>query len=1020
MKKILFSLLSVAILSGNMSAQYIQKMHYSSSFFGPNNAIKTASGDYIVNYTPMSPSTPSLMRWDAAGNILWNLEYNNGGFAYDLSSFTELANGNLLGLGSNNQALNTTIYDGSNGSPLIYSVQNISFSSGGNFGNMKLAASGNNAFFIASASNTRDSLFIGEVSGTTGLMVFVKAIDINFANSGQPYSSAYIIDMCKTASGDFLALVDISTNSPSSQTQAIIKFTTTGNLLFIKYYNPPVGTTSMNGNDICEAANGDLIVSGTMQAAGVNNAYAIRFNSSANPLWAKRWVTHSGSAFCTELANGSITIGMSGQTMSPDNFPRTGLCNISSSGNMNWYSSFGQTGGNMIGVYPGNSGFTTCLTSNNMNGTNGSVTLASADATGGMTGCSEFVTTVPSFSVAITTNSVTVVPTSMSPSLGSPTTFSSSSGLIFNTADPGIILAGTVTNPLCYGGFGSVNITVSNGTPNYAYSWSNGTSGQNLPNVYGGVYSIHVVDSRGCTEVDTFTVVSPAQLSTTYSVANVTCYGLHNGSINVTTSGGTPGYHWQWTTQDTTEDLSSLNGGFYQLTLTDANGCQKMLAVSVSEPQQLIAGIISSQNVKCHGACDGSLTGIASGGTQPYTYLWNNANNSTTTSIIGLCPGNYLFSVTDSKFCNTFSNAVITEPSALSISTSTLGSLCGVSTGEAAIAVTGGILPYTYQWSTSSTNDTAFNLSATSYSVNVLDANNCAINANVNVGLVTPTPQLCMVTVDSLSTHNILLWDKTGLNHIDYFNIYREDITNNYTLIAAVNYNALSEYHDYDTLMADPNITTKRYKISAVDSCGNESVKSNFHNTIFMQHNNGAFTWNTYTIQNSANPVTSYVLMRDDLSNGNWQQIGITAGTQNILNDPNYTTFQNTASWKVETIWSISCSPTLRQNNGTQAAIVRSKSNISNNRAVGIKSNTANMFAVYPNPATDVLTIEIEKLGNNCKIEIVNMLGEVVKQSSINEYQSKINVADLVNGMYNLKITSADKQVFTKKLLIQR
>lgn len=137
------------------------------------------------------------------------------------------------------------------------------------------------------------------------------------------------------------------------------------------------------------------------------------------------------------------------------------------------------------------------------------------------------------------------------------------------------------------------------------------------------------------------------------------------------------------------------------------------------------------------------------------------------------------------------------------------------------------------------------------------------------------TQSICLVTVDSLSTHNILYWDKTGMTLVDHFNIYREDLTNVYNFIAIVDYDSLSEYHDY---ASDPNVTTKRYKITAVDSCGTESPMSQYHNTIYVVDNgSGQYTWNLYAIENAPNPVTNYLLMRDDNGTGNWHQIGSTA-----------------------------------------------------------------------------------------------------------------------------------------------
>lgn len=316
-----------------------------------------------------------------------------------------------------------------------------------------------------------------------------------------------------------------------------------------------------------------------------------------------------------------------------------------------------------------------------------------------------------------------------------------------------------------------------------------------------------------------------------------------------------------------------------------------------------------------------------------------------------------------------------------------------------------------YVWSGGVANGVPFTpTTSQSYQLTGTDANGCSNEDTVTVLLKSPAAiSLCMVTVDSLSTHNILTWEKTGLsNDVDYFNIYREDITNNYTLIAAVDYDSLSQYHDYDMTYANPNVTTKRYKISAVDTCGNEGVKSPFHNTIFITDNNGSFTWNTYVIQGAGNPVNSYALMRDDLSNGNWNQIGTTAGTQNLLSDPNYTTYQATGSWRVETIWNISCTPTFRQSNGNLATVVKSKSNISNNRTMGIKSSTEGVVTFYPNPTSSDLTISLNgSLPGVTSIKMISLLGKEMYSATISEENKHvIDMSVYPTGTYLIQVTN--------------
>ncbi len=1010
MKKILFIFL-VALCTINVEAQLMNKMYSCSNFFDSKRSTKSSTGGHLIYYQPMAGGS-NLMSLDASGNILWNKAYENNSMALNFTDFCEVSGGKLIAIRIAG-AMESMTFNSVTGAPISHDNRIINAGSWSPSGPTLLAPDGNDAIFV-SPDGARDSLYVGKVLGSNGSISYINVINFNgVLSTDYSYSPSA---MKRTSTGQYLILCDIHNSANTNFKQAIVKVDANGNVLSFKYYDCPAGTVYWTGNSITEASNGDILVSGYANVSSVTGSYILRFDPNANFIWGKHLVNQANNTFHTEHANGDITLGVSAQALSPDNVTRCGLVNLSSSGSYLWARNFGFSGSNMCGINTDANDLTEVVQNSPMTGP-GAFVLQTADLSGNMPGCSESIGPISMNNLNFIVNSASPSVVGASLNLSTPFSFTELPPLNFTTSTPDIIVSGVVSNPACFGQFGNVNISVSAGYPNYSYSWSNGTSNQNLLNVLGGTYYSRIVDAKGCVAVDTFNVIEPPQLSATYTVSHVTCFGAQNGSINVTTIGGTPGYDYQWTTLATSEDLTGLSGGFYQLTITDTNNCSKTVGVAVSEPQQLIAGIISSQNVTCHGACNGSLTGIASGGTQPYTYQWNNPGNSTTTNITGLCPGNYLFSVTDSKNCFTFSNAVITEPAALAVSSNTTDAQCGSANGAASVQVTGGVTPYSYSWSSGSTNDTATNLYAGTYTVNVLDANNCPVSATVNVDLTTTVSELCLVTVDSMSTHNILMWDKTAFTNVEYFNIYREDITNSYTLIGAVDYDSLSEYHDMDMNFADPNVTTKRYKISAMDTCGNESAKSNFHNTIFISDNAGTFTWNTYTIQNSANPVTNYKLMRDDFATGNWQQIGITAGTQNVLNDPNYTTFQSTADWRVETVWSISCTSTMRQDgNSIQGAIVKSKSNISNNRAIGIQENANTNFGMYPNPAGNVLTIRSKNGGT---AEIVNALGETVLKANLDGAQNTLDISALANGIYYVKIANTQAQTL-KKLVVQR
>lgn len=1013
MKKYLLLLFSALYVAA--SAQFVNIKQIPSSAGGGNSVMGmygkqyTQSNNFLLAFDEMAGSK-NFVKFNAQGDTVYARKRDN---SYNIDALTEINDGSVYALNLNQDSL---ISNKINAQGYRVWKRKIALPAGGNWYGLAARSSGTDNIFCIGSSYwpAGGHALIGKLD-SSGAVSFCRSIDMT-SWFGANLTGISPIALRTTSTGNILMMGGTYTNGGTPMYLFLIMMDQSGNVLWTKTYQTGVGggPQSFFANTLELTAGDEILIGGSKQSSGTSY---MRLDQNGNFLWGKNIADNAnGGAQLIPLSNGDLALHMANSNQVPDLISKNMISVLDPSGNVKLTRAFGYAGGTFTGAIGQNA--TGHITGFGHQNTNMQLIFYSMDTAGTSTGCYDVISTLPVTS--FTANFISQTLTSTAETFSGPFNGSVTqhTGGTFNKSTPGMQTNGSITPPLCYGTFGSVTLNPTGGSSPYAFSWSNGTNSQNLLNVPGAVYVVRMADNMGCVELDTFNVVEPAQLSATYTVSHVTCFGTQNGSVNVTTTGGTPGYDYQWTTLATTEDLNGLSGGFYQLTITDINNCSKTVAVAVSEPQQLIAGIISSQNVTCYGACNGSLTGIASGGTQPYTYQWNNPGNSTTTNISGLCPGNYLFSVTDSKNCFTFSNAVITEPAALNMAINSSGSLCGDSTGTASSMVTGGVSPYSYQWSSGTANDTALSLPSGSHTVVVTDANSCTISSVVNVGITTPTPDICLVTVDSLSSHNILMWDKTAFTNVDYFNIYREDITNNYTLIAAVDYDSLSEYHDLDMNMADPNVTTKRYKMSAVDTCGNESAKSNFHNTIFIAHNNGTFTWNTYTIQNSANPVTNYVLMRDDLANGNWIQVGTTAGTQNVLNDPNYATFQATADWRVETIWNITCTSTLRESNGAAATLVKSKSNITNNRVVGITQSSGIDFGMYPNPANESLTIVLDK-ATSCSVEVNNSLGETIRKVNLSG-NDQINISELANGVYYVKILSEGKQLGIKKLVVQR
>src|ERR1035437_1095553 len=292
----------------------------------------------------------------------------------------------------------------------------------------------------------------------------------------------------------------------------------------------------------------------------------------------------------------------------------------------------------------------------------------------------------------------------------------------------------------------------------------------------------------------------------------------------------------------------------------------------------------------------------------------------------------------------------------------------------------------------------------------------------------TTLPSICLITVDSLSQNNIIVWEKQPYQFIDSFIIYREISTNNYQPVGAVAYDSLSMFVDtvrtlYFPNTGDPNAGTYRYKITVKDTCGNYSNMSPYHNTIYMTNNSGSFSWNLYTIEGNPNPVNSYVLMRDDFNTGNWQPVNSVSGTQYTVTDPAYAAWVATANWRIQTIWNISCTPSIKNPSINSIALNSSRSNVYRVGAGGVNEiNNIINVSISPNPTSGAFQIQMDnrKLSiENYQLAIYNVLGECIYQHTGSSSNLQIDLSEAKNGIYFLQLKT-EQGMATKKLIINK
>lgn len=205
--------------------------------------------------------------------------------------------------------------------------------------------------------------------------------------------------------------------------------------------------------------------------------------------------------------------------------------------------------------------------------------------------------------------------------------------------------------------------------------------------------------------------------------------GANDGSISLTTTGGTGPYTYVWSMNrpgDTTATLSNIPGGLYEVTVINQEGCSTTQEIVLPTKGSIQASIVDVVPVSCNNESDGSMRAIGSGGISPYTYQWNTPNQDTTPAISGLPAGVYTCVVRDAAGCIVTVSASLSNPESLTI-VPTVVNDDGSSNGSVSVSVSGGTAPYSYLWRTpgAETTSSISGLEEGTYQVLVTDARGC-------------------------------------------------------------------------------------------------------------------------------------------------------------------------------------------------------------------------------------------------------------------------------------------------------
>lgn len=318
------------------------------------------------------------------------------------------------------------------------------------------------------------------------------------------------------------------------------------------------------------------------------------------------------------------------------------------------------------------------------------------------------------------------------------------------SSSSGLSATAAVTNATCNGAStGAIDITVIGGNAPFTYLWSNSATTQDISNIPSGSYSLLITDSTNCTYFISATVNQPQAITLNFTTQNPLCNNATNGQVLLNIAGGTPTYSYLWSNNATTANLSNVGAGSYSVTVTDFNNCTATGSVTLTNPPILLLGF-NTTNATCNGASTGAIDLNVQGGTAPYSYIWN--NGAQTQDISNIPAGAYTVIVSDANNCNAAIAINVTEPAPISISLNSITNLLCNGTGNGAIdiSVSGGTLPYSYNWNNNATTQDLSGLSGGTFVVTVSDFFNCTATQSYTVSEpdaieinITTTPADC-------------------------------------------------------------------------------------------------------------------------------------------------------------------------------------------------------------------------------------------------------------------------------------
>lgn len=287
-----------------------------------------------------------------------------------------------------------------------------------------------------------------------------------------------------------------------------------------------------------------------------------------------------------------------------------------------------------------------------------------------------------------------------------------------------------VTSPIsCYGENGSASVTVTPAIAyNYLWNTSPAQTTASLVNVPSGSYTVSISGNNVCTNTASVQLLSPPEFSVILTPTFADCVS-GTGSISPTVTGGTPPLSYQWSNGATSSSLTNLPPGNYSVLITDFNHCTATGSATIQSTAANIQIEKEVQPAICT-SNSGSIHISPSGGTAPYSYIWN--NGATVQNLTELVAGTYSVTITDNNNCSVQSGNIIVaqQENTIQLSSTVTPVRCNSANGSISLSVVGGNTPYSFVWNNGMTTQNISSLNPGPFSVSVTDIYGCSAQLN--------------------------------------------------------------------------------------------------------------------------------------------------------------------------------------------------------------------------------------------------------------------------------------------------